>query len=390
VNDDSASPFVGWAHPEKPAFGHWIGCVQIDPFNSNRALYVTGATLWGTDNLTALDNHGVVNWAIRAQGIEETAVNDLVSPPVGAHLHSALADIGGFRHDDLNVVSPTGMRHDPRFGSTDSINFAELKPEVMVCSGSGQPRASYTLDGGTTWMPVAAEPAGTKGPGPIALGADGLTMVWSPEGAEPSISTDFGANWTSVDGLRPGVSIVPDRANPSWFYALDSESGCLLVSTDGGHTFLPRTTGLKDSKGLRTVPGRVGDLWLVSAGQVLHSTDAGESFTGLNTVDTAETLGFGKAAPGQDYPAIYLSGTIGVFRSDDTGRTWVRINDDEHQYGSIGHVVIGDPRVYGRVYVATNGRGILYADPAGPSVASASTPPSQSKPAQPADVALAR
>ena len=45
-------------------------------------------------------------------------------------------------------------------------------------------------------------------------------------------------------------------------------------------------------------------------------------------------------APGQSYHAIYLIGTIdgvtGVYRSDNVGASWVRINDDQHQYGNMG------------------------------------------------------
>jgi hypothetical protein len=40
----------------------------------------------------------------------------------------------------------------------------------------------------------------------------------------------------------------------------------------------------------------------------------------------------------------------------------VRINDNLHQYGSTTAAITGDPRVYGRVYFSTNGRGIIYGD----------------------------
>jgi photosystem II stability/assembly factor-like uncharacterized protein len=83
-------------------------------------------------------------------------------------------------------------------------------------------------------------------------------------------------------------------------------------------------------------------------------------------VNAAHALGFGKAAEGKTYPALYLIGKIGevagFFRSDDKGATWVRINDDQHRYAFCG-IIIGDPRVYGRAYIGTGGRGILYGEP---------------------------
>ncbi|MDX6393055.1 MAG: xyloglucan-specific exo-beta,4-glucanase, partial [Streptosporangiaceae bacterium] len=54
----------------------------------------------------------------------------------------------------------------------------------------------------------------------------------------------------------------------------------------------------------------------------------------------------------------------GVFRSVNESATWTRINDGQHQYGWIGQTITGDPRVFGRVYLGTNGRGILLGDPA--------------------------
>jgi hypothetical protein len=50
-----------------------------------------------------------------------------------------------------------------------------------------------------------------------------------------------------------------------------------------------------------------------------------------------------------------------LFRSDDDGRHWQRIDDDAHRYGRI-RIIAGDPRVHGRVYLGTHGRGIVYGD----------------------------
>ena len=82
-------------------------------------------------------------------------------------------------------------------------------------------------------------------------------------------------------------------------------------------------------------------------------------------MQSANSLGLGKSAPGKNFPTLFLAGRIGglqaLFRSDDIGTNWVRINDDQHQYGYISRVT-GDSRIYGRVYFATGGRGVIYGD----------------------------
>ena len=92
-------------------------------------------------------------------------------------------------------------------------------------------------------------------------------------------------------------------------------------------------------------------------------------------------MGFGLAAPGGAYPAIYVVGTIGgvygIFRSDDQAATWTRINDDRHQFGLLS-VITGDPRIYGRVYLGTSGRGIKFGDVASLALVITSQPSSQS------------
>ena len=85
-------------------------------------------------------------------------------------------------------------------------------------------------------------------------------------------------------------------------------------------------------------------------------------------ISNCTAVGFGKAdtAGGYTHPAVYMVGTYngvyGFFRCDDgIGTTWVRTNDANHQFGSPSFTA-GDETVYGRQYLGTNGRGILYGD----------------------------
>ena len=367
VRDSAAAPFMNWNGKPAPV-GHWVGALAIDPFAPGHVLYGTGASLWGCDDVTALDTGKTSHWTVRAVGLEETAIMDLLSPPAGPHLLSAMGDIGGFRHDSL-LVSPPNGRQNPGMNTTDSMDYAGLNPSVVVrVGGSGPQYGAYSADEDLTWTPFAAQPAGTQGGGRIAVSADGAVSVWAPRGGALSVSQDKGATWTACTGINGDVQPVADRVNPAKFYALDGKAGKVYRSTDGGKSFSNSAAALPVGSSLRAVPGIEGDLWLASGDHGLrHSVDGGVSFAVVPSAAQCYTIGTGRAAPGRTYPALYLSGTVagvrGIFRSDDAGAHWTRINDDQHQYGWTGQVVIGDPRIYGRVYLGTNGRGILYGDP---------------------------
>ncbi len=60
-----------------------------------------------------------------------------------------------------------------------------------------------------------------------------------------------------------------------------------------------------------------------------------------------------------------MGGARGVFRSIDSGASWLGIHDDNHQYGGPGdsQFVIGDANTYGVVYMSTAGRGIVTGKP---------------------------
>ena len=367
--DVSASPYLKWGG--EPKLGWMIGDIAIDPFNSDHVMYVTGATIYGTQDVTNADAGKPTHWSVAAQGIEETSVQDLISPPSGAHLISALGDIGGFRHNDLDVSPRAGMSSNPIFSTTTSLDYAGQAPSVVVRAGEGDDimHAAYSTDGGTTWSPVASEPSSSAGGGHITVSADGSTIVWTPQDGNAHYSRDLGASWTQSSGLPAGVNVVADRVNPSRFYAFDPATGTFYVSTDGGASFTATVSDLPatGNGSWKSVLDREGHVWLATGtGGLWRSTDGGQNFTKIDGVSEAHTVGFGKHAPGHSYPALYMAGLIdgvrGVFRSVDAGQSWVRINDDQHQYGWIGQTITGDPRVFGRVYLGTNGRGIIYGD----------------------------
>ncbi len=374
--DHSSAPYTAAHAP------HWMGTIVINPLNSDQVLFTTGYGIWGCTNATAADAGKPTQWVFLDQGLEETVPLMLISPPQGAHLLSGVGDIDGFRHENLDQSPAEGTFSGQRYDHTECLAFAEKNPDFIVRTGTGGGRetnriihASISKDGGKTWKTLASEPTHIAGAGAITISADGKIIVWTQRHSAPHYTVDEGTNWTVCAGLSSG-GVIADPQNPMQFYACDAPAGRVLISTNGAASFTPTAavfppTDNPDDWGgsgtaLSATPGLEGDLWLAFRPNGLyHSADAGATFTKLDAVQEADSLGFGKSAPGKKYPALFLAGKAGsrqaIFRSDDAGASWTRINDDQHQFGSIGQV-LGDPRIYGRVYFATGGRGIIYGD----------------------------
>lgn len=375
----SAAPWLDWSKTDEaptisPKLGWMVGDIQIDPFNSDHMVYGTGATLYASYNLTNLDQGKKMDIQVQAQGIEETSVLDLITPPSGyAQLISGTGDIGGFVHTDINI-SPK-MPTNPTISNCASMDYAELNPNIIVRSGDVA-KIGLSKDGGKSWSQPTGTISLTNGGGDyltsggnIAMSADGKTMVYSPngDGATVVYSHNDGAKWIAANGVPAHAKVISDRVNPNKFYAI--ASGELYISTDAGENFEKTgATGLDNSGSYdaSAVPGVEGDIWIAGGPDgktgVWHSTDGGQTLERLSNVDAGKLIGFGKAAPGKDYMSIYAVATIdgveGIFRSDDKGETWTRVNDDQHQYGT-KQTITGDPNVYGRFYVGTNGLGIV-------------------------------
>ncbi len=403
VMDNSGSPWLSWnGEDQLPQYavkhGWMIEAFAIDPHNSDRIMWGTGATIWGTEELTKWDAQGELvgedeagqrvalpiekfTVGVRAEGVEETASLDLAA--LGGALVSAVGDVGGFVHTDLDRAEPM---IDTGWSTGTSVDFAQLNPDIIVGTGNvhgnEKGHVGVSTDRGRTWRntsPVEGVPGGGHG-GTVAITADGSVIVWSPNNTDvtPVYSTDLGETWNPVQGLPAGAKVRSDRVRPSVLYSFSG--GTFYRSTDGGATFtdtgatgLP-TAGVDD---FRAVPGHKNHVWLAGRGDtekdipggMWRSKDGGLTWKQITAFDTAESVGFGKASKKSGYPAIYSSARIGgkaaIYRSVDGGTRWVRINDDDHQWAWSGSAITGDPWIYGRVYLTTNGRGIIYGDIAG-------------------------
>ena len=371
---------------------HWMFDIEIDPTNPDHAIVTIGYGGYETYNLSNVDKGLPTNWSVMSTGIEETVALELLSPPKGAHLISAIGDYGGFVHWNLDKPAEDGNFNNPHFLNCSSVACAENNPEIIIRSGVGSYRNpgvnfGYSLDGGKTWQPTESVPDKQARLGFVAVSANGNTWIWAPSPINRSqlipvyYTKDNGKSWNECKGLPGNTRVIADKVNAEIFYGMNLFDGKLFISNDGGKSYSEQKLNLPDgiptSKANRgddrggqdkiyAAPGFEGDLWIPAFNGLYHSINIGKTFEKLNGVQEIHAFGFGKEAPDKNYPALYLIGVVdgvrGIFRSDDTAKSWIRINDDQHQWGLVLQIT-GDPKIYGRVYVGTHGRGTVYGDP---------------------------
>ena len=355
----------------------WAGDIKIDPFNSNNAIYTTGGGVWSSTNINAATQPAGVTWTFTDYGLEETAIQDMTSSVAGGVMFSAMGDIDGMRHTDVTQSPALGMYCNPSWNTTNGIDFAEQYPQTVVRVGDGlwvaTAAGGYSTNNGQTWTAFPTNPAGIQqysSNGQISINSTGTTILWSLPNNPPAYSSNFGASWINSTGLPTGAQIGSDRMNAGIFYGVSGNN--LYVSTNGGASFTVAGTfagGISWANRPRAVFGIAGEVWVPTSSGLYRYTNVGlgaVTTTQIANISNAVAVGFGKAAPGYTHPAVYLVGTVngtyGFYRCDDgVGTTWVRVNDANHQFGGPSFTA-GDETIYGRMYLGTNGRGILYGD----------------------------
>ncbi|HEX7026043.1 MAG TPA: xyloglucanase, partial [Gammaproteobacteria bacterium] len=368
--DVSTTPFLLWGN-KAADFGWWIAGLAVNPFDSGHIAYTTGATLYATHDGASKTG---MEWRPWVQGIEQTAVITLASLPEGPALLSGFGDLSGFVHERLNV-SPRNQFTNPVFANTNTLDYAGLSPNIVVRSGTPAhrtggrgPTLAYSVDYGRSWQTLEEpEHDGKTGSIAVVVSADGARFVLATP--EPLWSDDRGQHWNKVKGLPRHTRPVADKRDADIFYAMDFENSRVFVSLDGGTSFdaldtagLPgdisadRPSWREAPWPLMASPAASGDIWFVSRKGLFRSTNRGLSFQKVTGELDVQILSFGKARPNSATPTLFAIGTQGngraVWRSDDCGRQWLKLNDDRHRYGQRFRALAGDLQYYGRVYVA--------------------------------------
>ena len=211
------------------------------------------------------------------------------------------------------------------------------------------------------------EGTGSASGGQVKLSCDGKTLLWQSgtPGSDPYFTTDWGKTWTKCDGLPMGSSIESDKVNPNKFYGC--RDGAFYMSTDGAKTFSKLADFLVPNVTFKAAHNEEGRLYLAGGGVYTLNAADGKIERVKGDVQLCRAVGTGAPEKEGDPDTLYIIGEansegLGIYMSQDRGETWKRINTDNEKWGNVNPRIEGDPKLFGRCYISTNGRGIIRGD----------------------------
>lgn len=394
---------------------HWQSDVKIDPFNPNKLWFNSGTGVFTTDQLLS-ENPKYHDFC---DGIEETVHLNVYAPVSGdVQVVDIVGDLGGFAFRELDKPCENSFADDDgnRYITCINADISDHNSKLAIITARGNWKGKTkgglirTKDGFHSFqrIPMPYYLGGdleqqlrtienpNVNPGWVAMSPDGNNIVWS---VADNIRLPISWVICSRDGgetFRKTVvfdlsgqpvtdrflKVYSDRVNNHLFYGLD-DRGSFFVSRDGGLTYrekqasLPEADfGLIDCANKTEVRGVAGEsgVFYMALGEygmwkLIYDEDTDTVTTAKLSAsgDTCLRLGLGLGVPGGDYvvdhKAIYLCGVIGgeygFYRTMDEGKTYTRLNRDDQMYGQINSID-GDKRVFGRFYLATGSRGLIY------------------------------
>lgn len=385
-------PWLAWTTEVSMTAGDMI----FDPSMTNTLVFAEGIGVWATNPPRTWSPY---DWTSQSRGIEQLVSNQIITPPGGSPLYLAW-DRPVFKIDDPEKYPAThGPSRNYAINMGWGADYASSNPRFVagIFNYWGIDESGYSTDGGATWTKFASIPADVaagKIGGAIAVSTED-NIVWAPSNnSYPYVTRDRGTTWTKIsipgaDDVGWGFAyylarqiVAADRVLPNTFYIYNNNGSATGIyrSTNGGVDWTRVFTGeVALFSGFNTkllsVPGKAGHLFFTSGEQsgsnpssskFMRSTDGGVTWTEVANVLEVYAFGFGKAATGSDYPAIFIAGYVnsvwGIWRSDNNAATWVKIGDYPLGNFSLVKTVTGDMDRFGRAYVGFGGAGAVYAD----------------------------
>ncbi|MEO8432045.1 MAG: hypothetical protein ABI592_11095 [Acidobacteriota bacterium] len=248
-------------------------------------------------------------------------------------------------------------------------------PRTLYVAGQadyGATGLAKTTDGGATWTTLRTGPA-IGYPLSVAVDASGTVYLAQENVAALVKSTNGGVSWDSISqALPPSANprlLVLDRDVPGVVYAgSGGTEGNLFKSSDGGLTWgtLPRPDfppGGTYFSVTALVVDKPNVVWVGTDTNGLHkSSDGGGSWARQNRL--LAQLNVTAVATDASTPSTIYAGVspdidgARLFRSTDDGETWIPLDTGALDGAPIEEIRI-DPSRPSRVFVATNGSGIL-------------------------------
>ena len=142
------------------------------------------------------------------------------------------------------------------------------------------------------------------------------------------VSSDGGLNFRRLPNAPASDSVYPHPTQDGTLFLVGTNG--VFLSTDGGDSFVRVGAGLPDRGNLVFDPSDPSVIYAALSVQGLfRSTDSGLTFERVSGLGEPELLGRGVGAVGvspgdaQNPPVIYAGTSLGIFRSDDSGATFV-------------------------------------------------------------------
>ena len=285
--DVSAAPWLTFgANPSPPEttpkLGWMTEALAIDPFDSDRMMYGTGATIYGTDEPHRLGRRR----HRRHRGDGRGPGGDGGPRPRQPAVRRAAA-LGARRRRRVPA-------REPRRRPAGDVPRAAVRVQHEHRLRRAQPLGARAGRQRRPRREPEPQPGGVlhrrrrelvPAPGRArrrdrrrhrGRGGGRLPVRLESRGGRPHVTAGFGGGWTPAQGLPAGAVVESDRVDPATFYGV--AGGRFHVSRDGGATFTATAaTGLPATGNVRfkAVPGRAGDVWLAGGATAGRRTACG-------------------------------------------------------------------------------------------------------------------